>query len=117
VPLAIDQEVPYDLVIVDGPVTGRACPAALAAYERWGNPHTIWVFDDTNREEEFKAAIHVAGNRMIRRVQDPQYPRTTMILIPLKELDERGEAVDTVASTDAEAVGSTASKGQPEARV
>ena len=115
VPLAIDQEVPYDLVIVDGPVTGRACPAAFAAYERWGNPHTIWVFDDTNREEEFKAAIHVAGNRMIRRIQDPQYPRTTMILIPLKELDERGEAVDTVGSTDAEAVSLPASKGQPEA--
>jgi predicted O-methyltransferase YrrM len=116
-PLAIDQEAPYDMVIVDGPITGRACTAALAAYERWGHPKTAWVFDDANREEELKAAMHVAGNRMVRRIQDPQYPRTTILLIPLKELDARGEAVDTVGSTDAEAVGSTASKGQPEARV
>jgi len=117
VPLGIDNEAPYDLVIVDGPVEGRGCAAALAAYERWGHPHTAWVFDDANREEELKAAMSIAGNRMIRRVQDPQYPRTTIVLIPLKELDVRGEAVDTIGNTDAEAVGPTASKGQPEARV
>jgi len=113
----IRDEAPYDLIIVDGPVEGRASPAALAAYIRWGHPKTVWVFDDANREEELKAAMHVAGNRMIRRIQDPQYPRTTILLIPLKELDARGEAVDTIGNTDAEAVSSTASKGQPEARV
>lgn len=115
VPLAIEQEAPYDMVIVDGPVSGRGCAAALEAYERWGHEETAWVFDDANREEELKAAMHVAGNRMSRHVQDPQYPRTTMILIPLKELDAIIEAVDTIGSTDAEAVSLHASKGQPEA--
>jgi len=117
VPPEIDKEAPYDLVIVDGPIRGRDCPIALAAYKRWGHSGTAWVFDDANREEESRAAMIIAGNRMIRRVQDPQYPRTTMILIPLKELDARCEAVDTIGNTDAEAVSSTASKGQPEARV
>ena len=111
----IEREAPYDLVIVDGPIEGRACPTAIAAYIRWGHPGTAWVFDDVNREEELKAAMQVAGNRMIRRVQDPQYPRTTILLIPLEELDVRGETVDTIGNTDAEAVGPTASKGQPEA--
>ena len=117
VPFAVESEAPYDLVIVDGPVAGRNCPYARVSYKRWGHPQTAWVFDDVNREEENKAAMSIAGNRMIRRIQDPKYPRTTMILIPLKDIDVACEAVDTICNTDAEAVGSTASKGQPEARV
>jgi hypothetical protein len=33
----------------------------------------------------------------------------------LQDIDERGEAVDTIGNTDAEAVSLSASKGQPEA--
>jgi predicted O-methyltransferase YrrM len=115
VPPFIEALAPYDLVIVDGPVEGRASPPALAAYIRWGHPGTAWVFDDVNREQERAAAASISSAKMsMKFIRDPDYPRQTCVLIP--DLDERGDGSHTVRqNVDAEAVGHTASKGQPEA--
>jgi predicted O-methyltransferase YrrM len=116
IPGFIEEQAPYDLVIVDGPIEGRGCPRAVAAYERWGHPDTLWVFDDTNREEERKTAMRIAGKGMeIRVIKDPEYARETSILTPVNDIDENVKGVDTINDTDAEAVSHPASKGQPDA--
>lgn len=115
--LEIDAQAPYDLVVVDGPVRGRGCSAALYAYDRWRHARTAWVFDDVNRDDERKAALEVK-NRGIRLIdlliKDPDYPRTTLLLSPA-DIDEQLVVGDTDGNCEAAAFGPPASRGQPEA--
>jgi predicted O-methyltransferase YrrM len=121
IPDAVSREGPYDLIIVDGPVAGRGCPEAMAAYGALGYPQTAWVFDDVNRQEEMGATGQVQmmrGRPWLQSIiiQDPEYPRQTALLVPEKVIDEQGMDLDTISlKTDAEAVGQSAPRGQPEA--
>jgi hypothetical protein len=117
IPAEIEAQAPYDLVVVDGPVMGRGCPAARCAYDRWRHARTAWVFDDVNRDDERKAALGVKSKGMHLidlLINDPDYPRTTLLLSPA-DIDEQLIVGDTDGNCKAAAFGPPASRGQPEA--
>lgn len=81
---------PFDLILLDGPGedNARACPRALALFEKLSDPkRTIWIVDDSSRPASGWLSGHWIPKRMgtyaSTIIRDRNFNRTTTVIVPI----------------------------------